>query len=114
MNNEIQKFYHNEFGELEVLTIEDKYYFPAVECATILNYANPHNAILRHCKGSLKRGALTPGGTQSVKYIPEGDLYRLIIRSKLSSAQRFESWVFDEVLPSIRKHGAYIMPELLE
>ena len=114
MSNEIQKFYHNEFGELEVLTIEDKYYFPASKCASILGYSNVRDAIKRHCKGVVFHDSLTTGGMQSTNYIPEGDVYRLIIRSKLPGAQRFEAWVFDEVLPSIRKHGAYIMPELLE
>jgi len=114
MSNEIQKFYNNEFGELDVLQNGDKFWFPAVECARILGYASPRDAIYRHCKGVVKHDSLTAGGKQAVNFIPEGDLYRLIIRSKLESAQRFEVWVFDEVLPSIRKHGAYIMPELLE
>ena len=114
MTNEIQKFYNNEFGELDVLQNGDKFWFPAVECARILGYASPRDAIYRHCKGVVKHDSLTAGGKQAVNFIPEGDLYRLIIRSKLESAQRFEVWVFDEVLPSIRKHGAYIVPTLLE
>ena len=62
----------------------------------------------------MKRRVLTGGGEQDINFIPEGDLYRLIIRSKLPSANRFEEWVFDTVLPSIRKFGAYIMPDTLE
>jgi prophage antirepressor-like protein len=54
------------------------------------------------------------GGAQKTNYIPEGDLYRLIIRSKLPAAERFETWVFDEVLPTIRKYGAYAAPETLD
>lgn len=54
------------------------------------------------------------GGMQDKGFIPEGDLYRLIIRSKLPSAEQFERWVFDEVLPSIRKHGGYLTPEKVE
>lgn len=61
----------------------------------------------------MKHAYLTAGGMQTVKFIPEGDLYRLITRSKLPSAQRFEEWVFDSVLPTLRKHGAYVMPELI-
>ena len=114
MTNEIQKFYNNEFGELSVMQLGEKFWFPATECARILGYSHPKDAVTRHCKGGVKHAYLTAGGKQTVKFIPEGDLYRLIIRSKLPSAQRFETWVFDEVLPSIRKHGAYIMPELLE
>ena len=101
MQNKLQIFKNSEFGEIGVLMIDGKPYFPATECARILGYLKPENAILRHCKGSLKRGVLTKGGEQELKFIPEGDLYRLISHSQLPSAQRFESWVFDEVLVSI-------------
>jgi len=114
MDNKIEKYVHDEFGELDVLQMGDKFWFPATECARILGYASPKDTVRRQCKGAIKRRLLTNGGPQDVSYIPEGDLYRLIIRSKLPSAQRFEEWVFDSVLPSIRKHGAYIMPDLLE
>lgn len=114
MENNIQTFYNNEFGELEVMQREDKFWFPATKCAKILGYTNPQKAIRDHCKGVNETFMPSAGGPQKTKIILEGDLYRLIIRSKLESAQRFEVWVFDEVLPSIRKHGAYIMPELLE
>ena len=125
MTNEIQKFYNNEFGELDVLQDGDKFWFPATECARILNYSNPKDAVLRHCTGDgvVKHDRVTLKTNQhgatieqlvSVKFIDEGNLYRLIIRSKLPQARSFEKWVFDEVLPSIRKHGAYIIPELLD
>ena len=114
MDNKVEKYVHDEFGELDVMMMDDKFWFPATKCAEILGYSHPENAVLRHCKGSLKRGVLTAGGVQDVNFIPEGDLYRLIIRSKLESAQRFEEWIFDGVLPTIRKHGAYIMPDMLE
>ena len=114
MTNEIQKFYNNEFGELDVLQDGDKFWFPATKCAEILGYTNPHKAVRDHCKGVNEAFTPSAGGRQKINIIREGDLYRLIIRSKLESAQRFEVWVFDEVLPSIRKHGAYIIPELLD
>ncbi len=114
MENQLQMFQSEEFGKLEVLMIEGKPYFPATVCAEILGYATPRHAITRHCKGGMKRAVLTNGGEQEVTFIPEGDLYRLIIRSKLPSAERFEKFVFDEVLPSIRKHGAYVTDETLE
>ena len=79
-----------------------------------LGYNNPYDALTRHCKGVSKIETPTNGGIQKVGYIPEGDLYRLIINSKLPNAERFESWVFDEVLPAIRKHGAYMTPDTLE
>lgn len=112
--NQIQQFHNDEFGSLDILMIDDKPYFPATECAKILGYVKPENAIVRHCKGSLKRGVLSNGGMQDKKFIPEGDLYRLIIRSKLPAAERFETWVFDEVLPTIRKYGAYATHDTLD
>ena len=112
-NNVIQIFQSSEFGELEVMMIDSKPYFPAKECAKLLGYNQPEHAITRHCKGCTFHTPLTAGGVQQKKYIPEGDLYRLIIRSKLPAAERFEKWVFDEVLPTIRKHGAYINEDVL-
>lgn len=107
--NKLHSFSNSEFGTVNVMMIGDKAYFPATECAAILGYAKPHNAIERHCRDSLKRGVIDSLGREQQKlFIPEGDLYRLIARSNLPNAVRFESWVFDEVLPSIRKHGAYM------
>jgi len=117
MNNEMQVFEHSEFGRLEVLTVEDKPYFPATESARILGYNQPVHAVNRHCleDGCMKRTVIDRlGREQEMKFISEGNLYRLIIRSKLPAAERFEKWVFDDVLPSIRKHGAYITTEMLE
>ena len=61
-----------------------------------------------------KRDTLTEGGQQQISFIPEGDVYRLIVHSKLPTAVRFERWVFDEVLPTIRKHGGYLGESLME
>lgn len=108
--NEMQVFQNSEFGELGVLELEGKPYFPATACAKILGYAKPHNAISQHCRYSLKQGVPHPQNPSKVvemNFIPEGDLYRLITHSKLPAAERFEKWVFDEVLPSIRKTGGY-------
>ena len=105
--NELKVFQNSEFGELGVLTIDGKEYFPASQCAAILGYKSPKDAISAHCKGAVKHRLPTSGGTQEVKYIPEGDLYRLIVRSKLPSAEKFERWVFDEVLPELRHTGSY-------
>ena len=113
MQNQIQIFENKEFGKLEVLMLDGKPYFPATECAKILGYATPRHAISRHCKGGMKRAVPTKGGVQERIFIPEGDLYRLIIRSKLPAAVRFEAFVCDEVLPAIRKHGAYATAETL-
>ncbi len=106
--NELKVFSSTEFGELGVMLIDGKEYFPATQCATLLGYKNPQEAIREKCKGVRKTLTPTNGGTQTVNYIPEGDLYRLIVSSKLPQAEKFERWVFDEVLPSIRHNGGYV------
>lgn len=109
--SELQIFENRDFGQVRTIEIDGKPYFVAGDIANALGYANPRKAIQDHCKGVTKRDTLTNGGKQSITYIPEGDVYRLIIRSKLPSAERFERWVFDEVIPSIRKTGGYQMPQ---
>lgn len=104
----LQIFNNEEFGRVRTAQIDDKPYFVATDIANALGYTNPRDAVLRHCKGVVKRDTPTSSGTQQMSYINEGDVYRLIMRSKLPSAERFESWVMDEVLPSIRKNGGYI------
>lgn len=104
----LQIFNNEEFGRVRTAQIDDKPYFVATDIANALGYTNPRDAVLRHCKGVVKRDTPTSSGTQQMSYINEGDVYRLIMKSKLPSAERFESWVMDEVLPSIRKNGGYI------
>jgi len=111
MANNLQVFNHEQFGELQICTIDDKEYFGATNTATILGYANPHDAIGRHCKkdGVVKHEVIdSMGRIQEINLITEGNLYRLIVRSKLPKAVEFESWVFDIVLPTIRKAGGYV------
>lgn len=112
--NELQIFNSPEFGDIRTVEIDGKPYFVAVDVAKSLGYSNPRDAISRHCKGVVKHDTPTSSGNQSMSYINEGDLYRLIAHSKLPSAERFETWVFDEVLPSIRKHGAYMTEQVIE
>ena len=107
--NELQIFNSPEFGDIRTVEIDGKPYFVANDVAKSLGYKRPADAVTAHCKGSVKHRYLTEGGEQEVKVIPEGDVYRLISRSKLSSAEKFERWVFDEVIPSIRKNGGYIL-----
>ena len=106
--NDLQIFNNEEFGEVRMANIDGKPYFVATDVATALGYATPRDAISRHCKGVVKHDTPTSSGVQSMSYINEGDLYRLIMKSKLPSAEKFERWVMDEVLPSIRKNGGYI------
>ena len=104
---EVKIFENADFGAVRVTEINGKPYFMANDIARCLGYSIPKDAIARHCKGALKHRYPTDGGIQEVNFIPEGDVYRLIIRSKLPAAEKFENWVFDEVLPSIRQTGGY-------
>ena len=103
----LQIINHPQFGALPYIVIDGKEYFAANECAAMLGYTVPKDAISRHCKGALKRRLPTKGGNQEVKLITEGDLWRLIIRSKLPQAEQIEKWIMDDVLPTIRKTGSY-------
>lgn len=114
MKNNMEIFKNDEFGTVRVLQDGDKYLFCGSDVAKALGYTNPRKALSDHCKGVTKRDTLTTGGVQSLSYISEGDVYRLITHSKLPSAERFERWVFDEVLPCIRKHGVYMTDSLLD
>src|SRR5690606_26307599 len=78
-------------------------WFIGADVARALGYSNTRAALAKHCKGVAKRDIPTNSGVQQMALIPERDLYRLILRSNLPSAERFEEWVVDEVLPSIRR-----------
>ncbi len=116
--SQLQVFTNTEFGTLNVLIEDGREYFPATECARILGYTNPEKAIRDHCREGTKRSLGVQTGikadgspamqTVMVNYIPEGDLYRLIIRSKLPAAVRFETWLFDDVLPLTIKIPLYL------
>lgn len=109
----LEVFDNPEFGRMRILREGSKYLFCASDAASALGYVNPRSALQRHCKDVVKRDTQTPGGIQSLSYIAEGDLYRLIIHSKLPSAEKFEHWVFEEVLPCIRKTGGYMSDNLI-
>lgn len=111
--NEVQIFNNEEFGQVRIVEIEGKPYFVGKDVANALGYSNPRDAILRHCKGVVKHDNFKEGG-QLIALITEGDMYRLITHSKLESAERFEDWVFDEVLPAIRKHGIYATDDVID
>lgn len=107
--NELMTFTNEKFGQLRTAEIGGQTWFCMSDVAKALGYSNSRDALKKHCrqKGVAKRDTLTSGGNQIITYIDEGNIYRLITHSKLPSAERFESWVFDEVLPSIRKTGLY-------
>ena len=112
--NDLQIFNNDSFGSVRTVEIDGKPYFIGNDVAKALGYAVPKDAISRHCKGALKHRYLTDGGEQEVKVIPEGDIYRLVIKSQLPKAEEFEHWIFDDVIPTIRKHGMYAKQELLD
>lgn len=110
MNQELMRVFQNEkFGNVRVVLINSKEHFIATDVAKALGYVNPNKAINDHCRWVTKREVPHPQSnnkTLEVNVIPEGDLYRLITNSELPAAEEFEHWVFDEVLPSPRRHGA--------
>lgn len=114
---ELQIFSNSEFGQVRTLEHEGKVLFMGADVAKILGYSNTHDALIRHCKedGVVKHEVIdSVGRQQQAKFINEGNLYRLIVSSKLPTAEKFEKWVYDEVLPAIRKHGAYMTSETIE
>lgn len=97
-----------EGRDIRVVGEGKKILFVASDVAKALGYKEPHKAVSRHCKGGMKRPVLTSGGLQEMLVIREPDVYRLVTNSKLPAAEAFEMWVMEEVLPSIRKDGAYV------
>lgn len=112
--NEIKVFENPEFGKVRTIVIDEKPYFAGSDVATALGYQNPSRDVQRHCKNVIKRrGTDSVGRQNEMSFISEFDVYRLIMRSNLPSAERFQDWVVEEVLPSIRKHGAYMTQDTL-
>lgn len=109
MNN-LQIFEKLEFGQIRMVEVDGKPYFVATDIAKALGYSNTRDAVKKHCKWVAKRDIPHPQSNSKVlkvNIIPEGDMYRLISNSELPNAEKFESWVFDEVLPTIRQTGQY-------
>lgn len=110
--NELQIFNNEEFGQVRTVEIDGKPYFVGKDVALALGYKDTVNALKQHCRGVVKHHLVdSKGRKQEVNFISEGDMYRLITHSKLESAERFESWVFDDVLPTLRKTGSYEIPK---
>ena len=108
--NALHVFKNKTFGQLRTIEEDGKILFCASDVAKALGYTNAPDAVKRHCRYTVKRSTPHPQAKDKmieVTFIPEGDVYRLITHSKLPSAEKFESWVFDDVLPSLRKNGYY-------
>lgn len=107
MNNP-QIYQSDQFGKIRVLYEDGKPLFCGRDVCKALGYTDPTNAMKLHCRGVAKRHLIdSKGRNQQANFLPEGDVYRLITHSKLPTAEQFERWVFDEVLPSIRQTGQY-------
>lgn len=116
MNN-LQVFNNPEFGNVRTMEIAGEPYFVGKDIATVLGYAKPLNALTTHVDAddSLKQGLIdTMGRQQDTIFINESGLYSLILSSKLPNAKKFKRWVTSEVLPTVRKHGAYMTPDKIE
>lgn len=121
--SDLQIFQNEQFGSVRTIENNSKIYFCGSDVAKALGYARPNDAVSAHCRGTVKHRigvetGIKANGEPAIQniemcFIPEGDVYRLITHSKLPAAEQFEHWVFDEVLPDIRKHGLYATDELL-
>ena len=111
MDNMVKTFVNEEFGSVRTIEENGRVMFCGKDVALALGYRRPKDAITAHCKGAVKRRLLTNGGAQEMKMISEGDVYRLISHSRLPSAEKFESWIFDEILPQINHTGGYVSNE---
>lgn len=120
MENGMQVFKNEEFGQVRVIDDGGRTLFCGADVAQALGYSNTRDALRRHCKGEgvVKRDAWVPTGVRAdgslatretnMTFITESNMYRLIVHSKLPSAEKFERWVFDDVLPTIRRTGGYV------
>lgn len=113
--NETKIFKSSEFGTVRTDIDDDgNILFCGTDVARALGYSNIPDALKRHCRAIVKRDTPISGKIQAVNFIPESDVYRLVFSSKLPNAERFTDWVTEEILPTIRKHGAYMTPEKVE
>lgn len=113
--NELRIFSNPEFGKVRTTIVNGKEYFYGVDVAKALKYERPSKAVSDNCKGVLLEDTIKNDGGYSEKLITEGDMYRLIVKAATQSksenvrkaADRFERWVFDVILPELRKTGSY-------
>jgi prophage antirepressor-like protein len=122
MNNELQIFNNSQFGQVRGVEIEGKPYVVGNDVAIALEYSRPYEAITAHCKGAVSYRVIDSlGREQDTKVIPTGDVFRLIVKAADQSknldirakAEAFEKWIFDDVLPTIQRHGMYATDDLI-
>lgn len=114
--NDLQIFKNNEFGEIRTKVINNEPYFSLNDVCRILEINNPSQAKTRLNKDGVISNEVidSMGRTQQANFINESNLYKLVFQSRKSEAEKFADWVTSEVLPSIRKHGAYMSSEVIE
>lgn len=114
--NELQIFNSPEFGQVRTVTIDGEPWFIAKDVATALGYSNTRDAIAKHVDDDDKNTVVIRDGkgNPNQTIINESGLYSLVLSSKLPTAKKFKHWVTSEVLPTIRKHGAYMTLEKIE
>ena len=100
----LQEFLNEHFGNVRVLQEDGECLFCGADIAKALGYSSPQSALRRHCRRTVKRSTLTSRGDQSLVFITESDVYRLIIHNNLPSAQPLKGWVLDDVIPNICSH----------
>lgn len=109
------KLFNFEGNKVRTVILGEEPFFVGIDVASILGYSNPQKAMRDHCKKpaeSLVNDSL--GRPRRTLVLSESDVYRLVLRSDLPSAEKFENWLMEEVLPSIRKHGAYMTDDTIE
>ena len=112
--NKIQEFFSEQFGTVRTVNLDGMIYFYGIDIAKALGYSNASKAVTTHCKRVVTKVVETSNSQNGktvkgkVSLISKSDIYRLIVKSKLESADQFESWIFDEILPRIESTGAYI------
>lgn len=114
MSEELSMFDHPKFGKIRVIDRNGEPWFVARDVAAALGFADPSRAVIQHCKKAVKTTILANrkdgNPPMNISLIPESDLYRLVMRSNVPDAEEFQTWVCEEVLPSIRKTGSYALP----
>ena len=114
--SKVMVYEHPLFGKVRMYVENGKSWFCATDIATYLGYSNPRDAIVRHCKshGVVNHDVIdSMGRTQQMKFISEGNIYRLSAKSQMPKADEFESWIFDDVVPSVINTGSYsLQPQL--
>lgn len=114
--SDLQLFQNPEFGRVRIVEVNGEAWMVGKDVAEALGYKNPRQALASNVEAE-DRGVHsvdTPSGEQEMTIINESGLYSLVLSSKLPNARKFRRWVTTEVLPTVRRHGAYMTPETLQ